>query len=283
MVIKQIPKAISKRISDISSSKEIYNQNINYYTDALKCSGYKSISLPHNPAQQRGPDKIEKEKRKRKVIWFNPPFSMNVKTNVGKTFLKLLQRHFPKPHLMSNLFNRNTVKISYFCMRSMESVISSHNKQILNPSREYFRYNRRVRNECHLDNKYLTPNIVHEAKVSNKANNECKRYLGASETPFRERFKNHTRNFKHKSVLNFKSQSGLKSHRVTPIVEWSVFKRFNSKTVANHCKPYLTKVFYITQSLRDKKLLNKKSELVNKCRHQNKLLLRNVKRNDTIY
>ena len=30
---KQIPKAISKRISDISSSKEIYDQNINYYKD----------------------------------------------------------------------------------------------------------------------------------------------------------------------------------------------------------------------------------------------------------
>ena len=103
-VIKQIPKAISKGISDISSSKEIYNQNISYYKDALKHSEYDN---PYNPTQQQGQYKIEKEKRKRKIIWFNLPFSMKVKTNVGKTFL--LQHHFPKRHPMQKIFNRNTV------------------------------------------------------------------------------------------------------------------------------------------------------------------------------
>ena len=37
-VIKQIPKAIAKRISDISSNKEIYDRNINYYKEALERS-----------------------------------------------------------------------------------------------------------------------------------------------------------------------------------------------------------------------------------------------------
>ena len=26
----------------------------------------------------------EKRKRRRKIIWFNPPFSLSVKTNIGK-------------------------------------------------------------------------------------------------------------------------------------------------------------------------------------------------------
>ena len=60
---------------------------------------------------------------------------MNVKTNVGKTFLKLLHRYFPKRHPMHKIFNRNMVKINYCCMTNMESVISPHNKQILNPSK----------------------------------------------------------------------------------------------------------------------------------------------------
>ena len=30
-------------------------------------------------------------KRKRAIIWYNPPNSMNVKMNIGKTFFKLLQ------------------------------------------------------------------------------------------------------------------------------------------------------------------------------------------------
>ena len=141
--IRQIPKAISKRISDISSSKEIYDQNINYYKDALKYSGYYNISLPYNPAQQQWQDKIETEKRKRKIICFNPPFSMN-KTNVGKTSLKLLQRQFPKRHPIYIIVNCDTVTITYCCMRNMESVTSSRKTQILNPSKEYFGCNCRV-------------------------------------------------------------------------------------------------------------------------------------------
>ena len=34
--IKQILKAISKQVSDISSSREIHDQNISYYQDAFK-------------------------------------------------------------------------------------------------------------------------------------------------------------------------------------------------------------------------------------------------------
>ena len=67
---------------------------------------------------------------------------------------------------MHKILNRNTVKISYCCMRNIESVISPRNKQILNPNKEYFGCNRRVRNECPLDNKCLTTNIVYDAKVS---------------------------------------------------------------------------------------------------------------------
>ena len=53
--------------------------------------------------------------------------------------------------------------------------------------------------------------------------------------------------------------------------------------VASYGKLYLTETFYIIQSLDDQNLLNNKSELVNKCRHQNKLLLlSNVKRNDSM-
>ena len=40
-IIKQLPKNISKRISEISSSKEIFDQAAPYYNNALKASGYK--------------------------------------------------------------------------------------------------------------------------------------------------------------------------------------------------------------------------------------------------
>ena len=163
----------------------------------------------------------------------------------------------------------------------MESDILSRNKQILNLSKEYFGCNYRVRNKCPLDNKCLTTSIVYEAKVCNKTNNECKRYLGASETPFKERFRSHTRDFKHKKYEKLTGLSKYiwttKSDGLIPIVKWSIVKRVNSKTAANYCKLYLIEKFSIIQSLDDKNLLNET------CRHQNKLLLlSNVKRNDTM-
>ena len=141
---------------------------------------------------------------------------------------------------------------------------------------------------CPLDNHCLTPNTVYEAKASNKTNNECKRYLKhhSSETPFKKRFRNHTRDFKHKKYEKCTELSKyiwtLKSHGITPIVKWSIVKRVNSKTAANYRKLCLAEKFYIIQPLDDENLLNKKSELVNKCQHQNKLLLSNVKRNDSM-
>ena len=52
----------------------------------------------------------------------------------------------------------------------MGSIISSHNEQILNLSKEYFGCNCRVKDECPLNDKYLTTNIACEAKISNDTN-----------------------------------------------------------------------------------------------------------------
>ena len=50
-----------------------------------------------------------------------------------------------------------------------------------------------------------------------------------------------------------------------------------SKVSSNYCKSYLTEKLFIIKSLDDCNLLSERSELVGKCRHQNKLLLCNVK------
>ena len=40
-------------------------------------------------------------KHKRKIIWFNPLFSKSVSTKIGKSFLSLLDLHFPKTHIVA--------------------------------------------------------------------------------------------------------------------------------------------------------------------------------------
>ena len=59
-------------------------------------------------------------------------------------------------------------------------------------------------------------------------------------------------------------------------------KRIKRKVSSNSCKLPLTVKFYIIESLHHKNLLNKKSELVSKCRHQNKILLSKLKKKDSM-
>ena len=56
-------------------------------------------------------------------------------------------------------------------------------------------------------------------------------------------------------------------------------KRIKSKFSYSYCKLCLTEKFHIIESLDDKSLLNKKSEIVSKYTHQIKFLFSNLKRN----
>ena len=51
--------------------------------------------------------------RKRKIIWFNPPYRKSVQANVGKTFLQLVEKHFTNKHRLHKIFNKDNVKVSY--------------------------------------------------------------------------------------------------------------------------------------------------------------------------
>ena len=87
---------------------------------------------------------LERNKtKKRKAIWFNPPYCMNVKNNFGKTFLKLVKNHFVSNNNNSFLkvFNKNTISISYSYMRNFSSIIASRNKLILGPKAKEFGFN----------------------------------------------------------------------------------------------------------------------------------------------
>ena len=80
----------------------------------------------------------------------------------------------------------------------------------------------------------------------------------------------------------------LKDAHISPVTEWSIVRKVLSKMQLIFCKLCLSEKFYIIKSLNDPNLLNKKSELVNTCRHQSKLLLKSFKkkrysqRNDTM-
>ena len=122
VTLQQVPKSISKKISEISANEHIFNQSIPYYENALKKIGY-NVSLKYAITQNEDENNQQKEQRKRKIIWFN--LSLNTKTNLGKLFLKLLDRHFPRAQKFHKIFNRDTAKTKYDCIKNMVSIISS--------------------------------------------------------------------------------------------------------------------------------------------------------------
>ena len=66
----------------------------------------------------------KKSEHKHTLICFNPPDSKNLKTNIAKHFLSLIDCHFPREHKYHTIFNQNNVKISYTL--SVKSVIWAH-------------------------------------------------------------------------------------------------------------------------------------------------------------
>ena len=45
--------------------------------------------------------------RSRKIIWFRPPWSDSISTNIRAKFLKLVRKHFGKPNQLNKIFNKN--------------------------------------------------------------------------------------------------------------------------------------------------------------------------------
>ena len=126
-VIKPLPTSISEQLSNNSSSEEIFNA-LKYESEiALKSSSYHQTKLIFNKTGHRK----QKRNRNRNIIWFNPPFSRNVTTNVAKRFLNLLiDIHFPKSNKRYKIFNRNNVKVCYCCADILLSIIKTYNKKV---------------------------------------------------------------------------------------------------------------------------------------------------------
>ena len=123
VIIKHIPKNITHRLSSISCDKEQFDKAKPDYENALKNSGFDGDMEFIEVTQKR------RRKPRNNIIWFNPPFDLQVKTNVARRFLQLIDTHFHKRHPLRKIFNRNTVKVSYSTMNNMASIMKSRVKR----------------------------------------------------------------------------------------------------------------------------------------------------------
>ena len=116
-------------MNKVSFDEHVFNSTKYLYNNALKNSGYKrNIRFQHNVFVEA--QKIQSN-RGRKIVWFNPPYSCSVATDIGKKFFLLLDKHFPKTHKFYKILNRTNFKVSYCLVPNISSIIKSHNKKVL--------------------------------------------------------------------------------------------------------------------------------------------------------
>ena len=164
-ITKQLPISIERKLSKLSSNEKVFNKSVPIYQEALDKSGYKHQLT----FQKTSTNDTQRRQRKRNIFWFNPPFSKSVVTKIGKTFLRLIDKHFPPHHKLHKLFNRNNVKISYSCMPNVKSIINKHNKTVLDPPTNNSERTCNCINseKCPLQQKCLTNNMYNATITSN--------------------------------------------------------------------------------------------------------------------
>ena len=266
-VIKNIPAGINKRLSTISSNKQIFENAAPLYQKELDRNGYE-FTLKYDPPTKK------KRCRSRRILWFNPPYSLNVKTHIGAKFLALLDKHFPPGHSLHSLLNRNSVKVSYKCLPNMASIISKNNSKVLNIQQGQIApsegCNCRIKAECPLPGKCLTPKLIYQATVETL--NKKETYIGLSAPPFKTRFGGHKGTFKHekrkKETTLSKYIWELKSENIPYTLSWKIMARAQPfSQVSGICQLCTREKFFICFKP-GLCTLNSRNELLSSCRHK---------------
>ena len=181
---KCLPKMTEKRLSALSSDEKIFNEVKIPFEYELKNRGFQcnlKYQHPNNNNSKRN------KSRNGRVIWYNPPYCSLTDINLGKEFLKLVDKHFPINHFYRKIFSRKTLKISYSCMSNVKSLIQSHNKSVLtkvNNARSCNNNRNSINNSIdshtntinnnNIDNNILTSNCKdNDNDKSNSNDNNC--------------------------------------------------------------------------------------------------------------
>ena len=264
---------IATRVSNLSSSRHIFENECKVYNHALIHAGYRQ-ELQYN--DNNGKVKNRKS-RKRNILWYNPPFSQNVKTNVAKTFLALLTKHFEKSEL-NNFFNRKTVKVSYSCMANMEAVLKGHNQRILTQLESTKNSNcncQKGKPSCPLRGNCQAKSVVYKANIKTEASSIS--YIGQTANSFKERYRNHLSSFNHRKYENNTHLSkyiwSLKNKNMLYDIDWSIIANARSYNPNSQtCSLCQTEKVHILQA-DPRDILNKRNELMKRCIHSQKYRL----------
>ena len=199
-------------------------------------------------------------------------------TNIGKIYLNLIKKHFPRGHKFHKIFNKNTMKVSYSCMPNIKSSIDAHNSKILCRNQNEVREkdcNCTNKANCPLSNDCLDSCLVYEGTITSDIQNQIPmKYIGLCEPTFKRRHAVHKTSFNRESYRTSTTLSAecwkIKDLGGSPSFTWRKIGNAPSYSAeTKKCLLCLREKFEIA-NYPGKDLLNKRTEIIAKCRHRRK-------------
>ena len=170
-------------------------------------------------------------------------------------------------------------------MRNVSQIISSHNKRIITPNQTPTENacNCRIRATCPLNGNCLARDIIYKATVT--SNEKKASYIGLASGQFKMRYNNHTKSFRNERYKKESELSkyiwDLKTKNAEYTIAWEIRKHSNTtQRPSGQCNLCLAEKCEILFNKGDhtQTQLNKRSELISKCRHSKKAINRAKKK-----
>ena len=278
-VLKNIPLEVQRRLTTLSSSQAMFEAAKGPFQDALQRAGYDHhliYSPTSSPARRR-------RRRRRDILWFNPPFCKSVKSNIGRQFLQLLDRCFPRGHPLHKVLNRHTVQLSYRTMPNLGKIVAGHNTKVASPTTNLGEKNCNCRGRnaiCVMEgSRCMDREVVYQAEVAAPTKATMK-YVGVCAPDWKSRYRNHKTDFKYTEKRKHTKLAGyiwsLKDEGILHDdinIKWRILAhRPSFKASNNTCRLCLHEK-YILMHKPEEATINARDEFFSGCLHKHSLLL----------
>ena len=176
-------------------------------------------------------------------------------------------------------------------MTNVKTIIHKHNDLVLSKTSTRNQpqqpqppptCNCRDKDDCPIPGNCLVLNVIYKVEITTTDNADTKQYVCMTSDEFKTRYRNHTKSFRDKKYANETELSKhvweLKKTCRNYEIKWSILKRVPAhKEGTKRCILCLEEKLKILKASKAK-LLNKRSEIIPKCRHVNTHYLWNARR-----
>ena len=126
--------------------------------------------------------------------------------------------------------------MSYSCMENVKNIISKHNSRILKEE-ERAPPQCDCEEECPVEGQCQQSGVVYQATL-HLANDRVKKYVGLTETKFKDRHKEHIRSFevqKSKNSTTLSKEVWKLNYRRLPFsITWKILRKANDTSQVTH-------------------------------------------------